>query len=109
MVRIWCKPIPITGVAVYAPANPLSDQSSALQATDEFYKALQEICNKVAKGDMLLIIDALNARMSFEHNCSVSDVVARHAVDRQNSNGICWTMCSSIGSSGQAFMILIRP
>ena len=60
-IRIHCSPISVTLIAVYAPVNPSS--KSMPDDSDKFHADLQVTVDQVQKGDMLLIIGDLNARL----------------------------------------------
>ncbi|CAF4952644.1 unnamed protein product [Rotaria sp. Silwood1] len=86
MVRLACKPINVTVIAIYAPINP-KNQQQASSTTDPFYADLQATIKKVPKSDMLLIIGDFNARVGQEQHRTNSNVVGPHAVDTINDNG----------------------
>ena len=86
MVRLACKPINVTVIAIYAPTNPKNQQRTSSTA-DPFYADLQVTVNKVPKSDMLLIIGDFNARIGQEQHQTSSSVVGPHAVDTINDNG----------------------
>ncbi|CAF3297940.1 unnamed protein product, partial [Rotaria sp. Silwood2] len=86
MVRLACKPINVTVIAIYAPTNPKTQQQAS-STTDPFYADLQATINKVPKSDMFLIIGDFNARVGQEQHRTNSNVVGPHAVDTINDNG----------------------
>ena len=86
-VRIKCRPIPITVIAVYAPVNPSNSSKADIEACDEFYKTLQSSIDNTNKGDIILIMGDFNARVGLEQASSAHNVVGKHAVDKQNQNG----------------------
>ncbi|CAF3935647.1 unnamed protein product [Rotaria sp. Silwood1] len=73
MVRLACKPINVTVIAIYAPINP-KNQQQASSTTDPFYADLQATIKKVPKSDMLLIIGDFNARVGQEQHRTNSNV-----------------------------------
>ncbi|CAF1042994.1 unnamed protein product, partial [Didymodactylos carnosus] len=86
-VRLGRKPINITVTAVYAPVNPANGQKSEVEASEDFYKCLQETIDKVQKQDMVLIMGDFNARLGQQQNLTAGEVVGRHTVDVENLNG----------------------
>jgi exonuclease III len=86
MVRLACKPINVTVIAIYAPVNP-KNQQQASSTTYPFYADLQATINQVPKCDMLLIIGDFNARVGQEQHRTSRNVVGPHAVDTINDNG----------------------
>jgi hypothetical protein len=87
MVRLGCRPINISLIAVYAPINPSKGQKADMDVSDNFYINLQETVDKVPKGDMLLIVGDFNARVGKEVNQGPGNVVGPHTVDSINENG----------------------
>ncbi|CAF1348390.1 unnamed protein product, partial [Didymodactylos carnosus] len=85
-VRLGCKPINITVIAVYAPVNPANGQKSEVEASEDFYKCLQETIDKVQKQDMVLVMGDFNARLGQQQNLTAGEVVGRHTVV-ENLNG----------------------
>ncbi|CAF4559052.1 unnamed protein product [Rotaria sp. Silwood1] len=73
MVRLACKPINVTVIAIYAPINP-KNQQQVSSTTDPFYADLQATIKKVPKSDMLLIIGDFNARVGQEQHRTSSNV-----------------------------------
>lgn len=86
-VRIKCRLISITVIAVYAPVNPSNGSKTEVEASDEFYKALQSSIDNTNKGDIILIMGDFNARVGVEQTTSAPSVVGKHTVDKQNQNG----------------------
>ncbi|CAF4976917.1 unnamed protein product, partial [Rotaria sp. Silwood1] len=86
MVRLACKPINVTVIAVYAPVNP-KNQQMASTTTDPFYTDLQSTLDKVPRSDMVLIIGDFNARIGMQQHTTSRTVVGPHAVDTINNNG----------------------
>jgi exonuclease III len=86
-VRIACRPIPITVIAVYAPVNPSNGLKADIEASDEFYQTLQSSIDKTDKADIILIMGDFNTRVGQEQTKSAHSAVGKHAVDKQNQNG----------------------
>ena len=86
-VRIRCRPIPITIIAVYAPVNPSNGSKAENEACDEFYQALQSSIDKTDKGDIILLMGDFNARVGPEQASSPHSAIGKHAIDKQNQNG----------------------
>ena len=84
-IRIYCKPINITIIAIYAPVNPISKATK--QVTDDFYHDLQQTYDKVLSNDIVLYIGNFNARVGLtEHNTS-PQTVGPFASDSRTYNG----------------------
>ena len=86
MVRLAGKPINVTVIAVYAPVNP-TDQKGVVTTTEPFYRDLQDTFDRLPKGDILLIIGDLNARVGKEQHLTSGNVVGPYVVDTINENG----------------------
>jgi len=86
MIRLSCKPIHVSIIAVYSPINP-NGCKQAIEETDAFYAKLQQTVDKVPKGDMLLILGDFNARVGKQQNQTSKNVIGPHAVDKINENG----------------------
>ena len=86
MVRLVGKPIHVTIIGVYAPTNPTT-QNGIVSKTEPFYMDLQATIDKVPKGDMLLIIGDVNARVGTDQHLTSGNVVGPYAVDEINENG----------------------
>ena len=72
-IRMNCKPINVTIIAVYAPFN--SSITAASQSNDKFYSDLQDTLNKVSSSDMIIFMEDFNARIgSTEHKTSPQTV-----------------------------------
>ncbi|CAF0997066.1 unnamed protein product [Didymodactylos carnosus] len=87
MVRLGCKPINITVLAVYAPVNPSDEQKAQSAASIEFYKCLQETMDKVSRRDIVLLMGDFNARVGLQQSQTAGDVIGKHTIDQQNENG----------------------
>jgi exonuclease III len=85
MIRLRCKPIHVTIIAVYSPINPNGNKQT-VEETDAFYLKLQQTVDKVPRGDMLLIIGDFNARVGKQKNQTSKNVIGPHAVDKINEN-----------------------
>ena len=85
-IRIHCSPINVTLIAVYAPVNPSS--KSMADDSDKFYADLQVTVDQVQKGDMLLIIGDLNARLGDQAHLTAPQCVGSFTTDVQNANGV---------------------
>jgi exonuclease III len=85
-VRIHCSPINITLIAVYAPVNP--SNRSMNDNSDTFYADLQETVDRMQKGDMLLIVGDLNARLGEQEHLTAPQCVGSFTTDMQNANGV---------------------
>ena len=84
-IRMNCKPINVTIIAVYAPVNPSS--TAASQSNDKFYSDLQDTLDKVSSSDMIIFMKDFNARIgSMEHNTS-PQTVGPFATDSRTNNG----------------------
>ncbi|CAF2946844.1 unnamed protein product [Rotaria sp. Silwood2] len=86
-VRIECRPVPITIIAVYAPINPSNGVKNDIETCDEFYKILQATIDKTHKSDMIMIMGDFNARVGVEQANTAGGTVGKHAIDKQNQNG----------------------
>ncbi|CAF4625792.1 unnamed protein product, partial [Rotaria sp. Silwood2] len=86
-VRIECRPVTITIIAVYAPINPSNGVKNDIETCDEFYKILQETIDKTHKSDMIMIMGDFNARVGVEQANTAGGTVGKHAIDKQNQNG----------------------
>ncbi|CAF3849768.1 unnamed protein product, partial [Rotaria sp. Silwood1] len=86
-VRIECRPVPITIIAVYAPINPSNGVKNDIETCDEFYKTLQATIDKTHKSDMIMIMGDFNARVGVEQANTAGGTVGKHAIDKQNQNG----------------------
>ncbi|CAF3739036.1 unnamed protein product, partial [Rotaria sp. Silwood1] len=84
-IRMYCAPINVTYIAVYASVNP--HNKSMIDKCDRFYIQLQETIDKVPKGDMIILMDDCNARVGKQEHLTVPQVVGPHAVDVKNENG----------------------
>lgn len=87
MVRLGCKPINISLIAVYAPINPTKGQKTTIDESDTFYINLQDTVDKVPKGDMLMIVGDFNARVGKQDRQEPGNVIGPHTVDNTNENG----------------------
>ena len=85
-IRIHCSPINVTLIAVYAPVNPSS--KSMADDSDKFYADLQVTVDQVQKGDMLLIIGDLNARLGDQEHLTTPQCVGSFTTDVQNANWV---------------------
>ena len=85
-IRIHCSPINVTLIAVYAPVNPSSKR--IIDDSDKFYADLQGTVNQVQKGDMLLIIGDLNARLGDQEHLTAPQCIGSFTTDAQNANGV---------------------
>ena len=84
-IRMNCKPINVTIIAVYAPVNPST--TAASQSNDKFHSDLQDTLDKVWSSDMIIFMEDFNARIgSMEHNTS-SQTVGPFATDSRTNNG----------------------
>ncbi|CAF3173654.1 unnamed protein product [Rotaria sp. Silwood2] len=86
-VRIECRPVPITIIAVYALINPSNRVKNDIETCDEFYKTLQATIDKTHKSDMIMIMGDFNARVGVEQANTAGETVGKHAIDKQNQNG----------------------
>ncbi|CAF4234070.1 unnamed protein product, partial [Rotaria magnacalcarata] len=86
MVLLACKPINVSGIAVYAPINSKNQQMTST-TSDPFYADLQTTLDKVLKSDMVLIIGDFNARIGVQQHTTSRNVVGPYAVDAINENG----------------------
>ena len=84
-IRMNCKPVNVTTIAVYAPVNPPTIAAS--QSNDKFYNDLQDTLDKVSSSDMIIFMEDFNARTgSMEHNTS-PPTVGPFATDSRTNNG----------------------
>ncbi|CAF3398890.1 unnamed protein product [Rotaria socialis] len=86
MIRLECKPIHATIIAVYSPINS-NGNKQAIEEVDAFYLKLQQTVDKVPRGDMLLIMGDFNARVGKQQNQTTKNVIGPHTVDKINENG----------------------
>ncbi|CAF4408867.1 unnamed protein product [Rotaria sp. Silwood2] len=86
-LRIECRLVPITIIAVYAPIDPSNGVKNNIETCDEFYKTLQATIDKTRKSDMIMIRGDFNARVGVEQANSAGGTVGKHAIDKQNQNG----------------------
>jgi exonuclease III len=86
MIRLRCKPIHVTIIAIYSPINS-NGNKKAIEETDAFYLKLQQTVDKVPRGDMLLIMGDFNARVGKQQSQTTKNVIGPHAVDKINENG----------------------
>ncbi|CAF1915542.1 unnamed protein product [Rotaria magnacalcarata] len=86
MIRLKCKPIHITIIAVYSPINPNGSKQS-IEEVDAFYLKLQQTVDKVSRGDMLLLVGDFNAWVVKQQNQTTETVIGPHVVDKINENG----------------------
>ncbi|CAF4679784.1 unnamed protein product, partial [Rotaria sp. Silwood2] len=88
-IRLYCVPIHITIIAVYAPVNPQTKQMG--DECDKFYADLQDTINKVSSNDMLIIMGDLNARVGKRqqkrHKHEIRSSIGPFTVDIGNENG----------------------
>ncbi|CAF2121924.1 unnamed protein product [Rotaria magnacalcarata] len=87
MVRLGCKPINISLIAVYAPTNPSKGQKATIDESNTFYINLQETVDKVPKGDMLMIVGDFNARVGKQDSQEPGNAIGPYTVDSTNENG----------------------
>ena len=84
-IRMNCKPINETIIAVYAPINPSTTATS--RSNDKFYSDLQDTLDKVSSSDMIIFMENFNARIgSAEHNTS-PQIVGPFTTDSRTNNG----------------------
>lgn len=84
-VRLQCKPVNITIIAIYSPINRTNDQKEN-EEVDGFYEDLQQVVNDTPKTDLLLIIGDFNARVQANTNM-LHGPVGPYSVDKMNENG----------------------
>jgi exonuclease III len=85
-VRIHFSPINVILIAVYAPVNPSS--KSMADDSEKFYADLQVAVDQLKKGDILLIIGDLNARLGDQEHLTAPQCVGSFTTDVQNANGV---------------------
>ena len=84
-IRMNCKPINVTIIAVYAPVNP--SITAASQSNDKFSSDLQDTLDKIWSSDMIIFMGDFNARIgSVEHDTS-PQTVGPFATDSRTNNG----------------------
>ena len=75
--------------SVYAPTLPSSDE-----AKESFYGALNDAIKAIPSSEKLLVMGDFNARVGNDY-CSWENVMGKHGVGRENSNGtLLLSMCS---------------
>ena len=83
-IRMNCKPINVTIIALYASVNPST--TAASQGNDKFYSDLQDTLDKASSSDMVIFMEDFNARIgSTEHNTS-PQTVGLFATDSRTNN-----------------------
>ena len=85
-IRLNCPPINITLIAVYSPVNPMTKEMA--DNSDKFYADLQETLDRVQRGDMLIIMGDLNARLGCQEHLNAPQCVGPFTADVQNENGM---------------------
>lgn len=86
-VRLQCKPIHITIIAVYSPINPTTKDKG--EECDKFYSDLQDTIKNVPTNDMIIIIGDLNARVGQNQlQTTERSSVGPFTVDVENENGV---------------------
>ncbi|CAF3835608.1 unnamed protein product [Rotaria sp. Silwood1] len=78
-IRMYCAPINVTYIAVYASVNP--HNKSMIDKCDRFYIQLQETIDKVPKGDMIILMDDCNARVGKQEHLTVPQVGGKQNVE----------------------------
>jgi hypothetical protein len=68
-------------VHVYAPTN-----TSSVDVKDEFYEQLSSTLNNVRKGDILIVMGDLNARVGSD-NTGYESFMGKHGIGTRNDNG----------------------
>ena len=84
-IRLLCTPITVTFIAVYAPVNPVNN--SMMQASENFYRYLQQTIDKVPKQDMLILMGDFNARINQQQISATFRIIGPYTVDTMNENG----------------------
>lgn len=71
----------ITIIQVYAPT-----EESELAKKDNFYNQLNSVISKVQKGDILMLMGDLNAKVGSD-NSNLEHVMGKHGLGVRNDNG----------------------
>jgi exonuclease III len=81
-LRIKGKFHNITFVNVYAPTEDTEDE-----IVDEFYEALQSVCDEIPKRDAIITLGDFNAKLGKEQ--TYKDIIGRHSLHEvTNNNGL---------------------
>ena len=83
MIRLKCKPINVTVIAIYAPVNRTNGHKD--EESEAFYDSLQQVLHDTPKKDMLLIIGDFNARVHSDKGL-MNGLIGPHTVDQMNEN-----------------------
>lgn len=79
--RFRCKVRNITFVQVYSPTNTSQDDIK-----EAFYQQLSQALDKVTKGDILIVMGDLNAKVG-NSNVNWETVMGKHGLGTMNENG----------------------
>ena len=85
-IIIYCSPMDVTLIAVYAPVNPSS--RSMADDSDSSMLPLRVTVDQIQKGDMLLMISEVNARLGDREHLTAPQCVGTFTTDVQNVNEV---------------------
>jgi len=81
-VRLKAKPRNITLIEVYGPTTAAMDEEMA-----RFYQDLSQAVKQVPKGDMLLVIGDINAKVGRREPSAISSAVGLYGLGETNEAG----------------------